>query len=161
MIYRKLRSAAVVIAAILCIFDPGSSLASDPAHANDSALAFVQAANMGAGLESLALEVAHRTATYAMLVEKRSASGADALVKKELTALLPKYRPQWDRTLANVYAHHFTSGELRSLAELRSASPYVAKFNSTHQAVANDMKDAASPLLQELVTEALTRASIH
>lgn len=129
------------------------------ASTEDVAAAFVQRYKMGAGLEALVNGVARTTATYGLLVQKHGARQADALIAREVTALLPGYQPRWDRNLATIYARHFSSEELQSLRNLGPASPHAAKVNAVEADVAQEMKTLSSPLLEQFVAEALRRAA--
>lgn len=125
---------------------------------SDPALALVERFNMGAGLESLASQVAHSTTTFGVIVQKHGASEAEKLVRTEIAKAIPTYQSRWNQNLAVIYATHFSPEELRSLATLGTSSPYADKFKSTHAAVGAEMRSASSPLLQQLVTEALASA---
>ena len=124
----------------------------------DPALALVQRFNMGAGLESLANQVAHATTTFGVIVQKQGASEAEKLVGTEIAKAIPTYQSRWNQNLAVIYGKHFSPEELRSLATLGTSSPYADKFKSTHAAVGAEMRSASSQLLQQLVTEALASA---
>ncbi|WP_156170577.1 hypothetical protein [Luteimonas sp. FCS-9] len=126
-----------------------------PAAGNDPAVALVQRFKMGAGLESLANQAAGATTTFAMLAQQHGAAEAKRLVGSEISKLLPAYQVRWDRNLATIYAKHFTADELRSLATQGTRSPHNGKFRSTQATVAAEMREVSSPLLQELVMEAL------
>ena len=132
---------------------PSAAVPSD-----DPALALVQRFNMGAGLESLANQVAHATTTFAVIVQKHGPSEAEKLVKTEISKATPSYQSRWNQNLALIYAKHFSPEELRSLATLGTGSPYADKFKSTHATVGAEMRSASSQLLQQLVTEALASA---
>jgi hypothetical protein len=114
---------------------------------------------MGNGLESLALEAARRTVTYGALVQKHGSLGAEVLVKAELAKSVQSYQPRWNANLAAIYSRHFSSEELRSLAEQGPRSPYAGKFASTHEVVGVEMRAASTALLEQVVTEALSRAA--
>ncbi|MEO7066524.1 MAG: hypothetical protein ABI114_06420 [Rhodanobacter sp.] len=120
----------------------------------DPAIALVQRFNMGAGLESLANQVAHATTTFGIIAKEHGAAEANQLVKAEISKALPTYQKRWNRNLALIYSKHFSAEELRSLTALGKSSPYAGKFRSTHAVVGGEMR--ASQLLQKLVTEALT-----
>ncbi|ASR43093.1 hypothetical protein BEN78_06560 [Xanthomonas citri pv. mangiferaeindicae] len=110
---------------------------------------------MGAGLESLANRAAGATTTFATLAQQHGVAKAKQWVAGEISKLVPAYQARWDRNLATIYAKHFTADELRSLATQGTRSPHAAKFRSTQATVAAEMQEASSPLLQQLVTEAL------
>lgn len=138
---------------------PSSRQAASETLSVDPALALVQRFHMGAGLESLANDLAHSTTTYAMLVQQHGLIGADRLLKAEISMALPEYQSRWDRNLAAIYSKHFTAEELRSFAALGKGSPYVDKFNATHDAVGAEMRAASKPLLLQLTTESLLGAA--
>jgi hypothetical protein len=129
-----------------------------PESEGDSAAALVERFKMGAGLESLANQAAGATTTFATLAQQHGAAEAKHLVAGEIARLVPAYQARWDRNLATIYAKHFTPDELRSLATQGTGSPDAAKFRSTQATVAADMQAVSSPLLQQLVTEALHNA---
>ena len=124
----------------------------------DPAAVLVQRFKMGAGLESLANQAAGATTTFATLAQQHGAAEARHLVAGEIARLVPAYQARWDRNLATIYAKHFTPDELRSLATQGTGSPDAAKFRSAQATVAADMQAVSSPLLQQLVAEALHNA---
>ena len=116
----------------------------------DPAADLVHNFRLGSNLERMAITTAQMTHTYGMV---RSAKVAD-----EIHRLVPKYQSQWDANLAKAYAAHLVPGELRSLAQQGSASPYFAKLQQQQSAVGADMRTSSSSVLQALVTEALGNA---
>jgi len=151
-------SVALVISLAGCSNATSATPASAVVPSDDPALTLVQRFNMGAGLESLANQVAHTTTTFGVIAQKHGPSGADQLIKAEISKALPTYQSRWNQNLALIYSKHFSAEELRSLAMLGTSSPYTDKFKSTHATVGAEMRDSSSQLLQQLVTEALTSA---
>lgn len=129
------------------------------ASSDDPALALVQRFDMGAGLESLANQVARKTTTFGVIAKKHGASEAINLVKAEISKALPTYQGRWNQNLALIYSKHFSAEELQSLGTLGKSSPYAGEFQSTHAAVGAEMRASSSQILKELVTEALTAAA--
>jgi hypothetical protein len=129
--------------------------------ATDPGLALVHRFKMGAGLESLATQVARTTTTFGAVSKQHGPAGAEQRVQREISKALPSYQDQWDRNLAAIYSRHFSAEELRSLATRGTSSPYAGKFTATQAAVAVEMRATSSPLLQKLVTEALTNAAMQ
>ena len=128
----------------------------EPVAPGDPAAALVQRFDMGQGLRGLALDAARGTNTYAALVQQYGQEGAGRRTEDAINTLLPHYQAEWDRRLAGLYAQHFTSEELRSLAQQGKRSPYAAKFSAVQPEVASQMRAQSTPLLTELVTKALT-----
>ncbi|MEN5059587.1 hypothetical protein [Luteimonas sp. TWI1416] len=129
-----------------------------PAAGGDPAVALVQRFKMGAGLESIANQAAGATTAFATLAQRHGTAQAKRLVAGEMSKLAPAYQARWDRNLATIYAKHFTADELRSLATQGTRSPHAAKFRSTQATIAGEMRQVSSPLLRQLVTEALRNA---
>lgn len=154
-------AAACLVAAVLSIGcsqvgqDPQAAV---PTASGDPAVALVQRFKLGAGFESLANQAAGATTTFATLAQKHGVAGARQRVRSEISKAIPSYQRRWDQNLASIYSRHFTAEELGSLAAQGTRSPYAEKFRSTQAAIAGEMRDASSPLLQELVTGALSNA---
>jgi hypothetical protein len=137
-----------------------SSAGDAPANSTSSgpAATLVRRFNMGAGLESLANDNARTTTTFRMLVKRYGTRDAAQLVSEEIHKALPAYQPKWDSNLASIYAKHFSSEELRSLAAEGQRSPYRSQFAATHAEISVEMQKLSTSLLEQLVTEALTNA---
>lgn len=163
MFWRRIFTACIICLAATLLMSGCSRAAPGPqtsaaATPSDPAAALVQRFKMGAGLESMANQVAGTTTTFAMLAQKRGIEGARQLVRDEITKSIPTYQARWDSNLASIYSKHFTAEELRSLSAQGTSSSHIDKFRSTQSAVATEMRAASSPLLQQLVTEALSNA---
>ena len=165
MFWRRVFVAPAICLAIALLV-AGCNKATPPAQASvtvtvpseDPAASLVGRFKMGAGLESLANQVAGTTTTFATLAQKHGVAGAQQLVKDEISKVSPSYQGRWDQNLASIYSKHFSAEELRSLAAQGTSSPHVEKFRSTHAVVAAEMRVVSGPLLQQLVTEALSSA---
>ncbi len=137
------------------------SSASAPAAApgTSPAEALVKRFNMGAGLESLAYDAGRGTTTFGALASQHGAAQADQRLRAEIARALPAYQQRWEHTLASLYARHFSAAELSSLTTQGTASPYAARFRTVQPTVAAEMQAVSKPLLEALVTEALTKAA--
>lgn len=122
-------------------------IAGEP-QAGDPAADLVRKFRMGANLEQMAIATATMTHT--------SGSVRAEDVAAEVRRLAPKYQAQWDQNLAKAHAAHLSAEQLRSIAaEGRGSSSYPA-LEQNRQAISADMKATSSPILQQLVAEALT-----
>lgn len=116
----------------------------------DAAADFVHHFHLGSNLERMALTVASSTQTYAMVSSSKVAS--------EIHRLTPKYQAQWDANLAKAYAAHMSQEELHSLANEGRGSPFYPNMEKQKDAISADMQEMSKPILEQLVTEALTNA---
>ena len=133
---------------------PAPASASTPApiagepQAGDPAADLVRNFRLGANLEQMAIATATMTHT--------SGSVRAEDVAAEIRRLAPKYQAQWDENLAKAHAAHLSPEQLRSIAaDGRGSSSYPA-LEQNRQAISADMKAMSSPILQQLVAEALT-----
>jgi hypothetical protein len=126
--------------------------------AETAATEFVQQRQLGRNLKTLAGAVAANTQTYAMLVSKIGAGGAQALVGQELDAYIGQYQGKWDSNLAQIYARHFTPEELRSLASEGRNSRFLNKLVSKQEAIGAEMESQSKPILSSYVSAALNSA---
>lgn len=120
-------------------------------EATDPAADFVRNFRLGSNLESMAVSTAAMTHTYATLPRMS--------VISEIRRLTPKYQPQWDANLAKAHSNHLSENELRSLALEGQRSPHYSSLEKHKSAISADMKEMSSPILQQLVVEALSNAS--
>nr|WP_244182696.1 hypothetical protein [Pseudomonas floridensis] len=127
-------------------------------EADDTALSFVQERKLGDGLAWLGYQVASRTVAFASIVQAVGKTEAQELVQRELQRLQPDYQAEWDRNLANAYAHSFSAEELRSLSQGDSSSSVVNKFRARNIQVSSEMKASSSALLGRYVNRALHNA---
>ena len=139
---------------------PAVQPAADASHDNPAA-ALVKRFNMGAGLESMANQVARTITTFGLIAKEHGTSEAVQVVKGEIPKSLPAYQSRWDNNLASIHSKHFSADELRSLAVQGTSSPCIAKFRSTQETVATEIRADSSPLLQQLVTKAPGNAVKH
>lgn len=161
-----LRAAYIATVLLLAGCDstpPAAATASTPsvpdaAPGASPAEALVKRFNMGAGLASLAYEAARSTTTFGAMAKQHGAAQADQRLRAEMARLLPSYQQRWEHNLASLYARHFSAAELSSLAGHGTASPHAARFRAVQPTVAAEMQAMSKPLLQALVTEALTGA---
>ncbi|MGY0635248.1 hypothetical protein [Luteimonas sp. A478] len=124
----------------------------------DPAFALVNKLNMGSNLEMMAYQVAKSTHTYGLVAQKHGADRAESIVKMEIKEALPQYQKRWDKNLASAYSKHLSADELHSLVTQGASSPYASKFMSVRGAVAADMKNQSTALLNELVITALSKS---
>lgn len=124
----------------------------------DAALRFVTTHHIGGNLPSMALAVATRTQTFAMLSNKLGTAEARQLVEQEIAALVPQYQGQWDKNLASAYARHFSGEELASLTAEGPRSRYAAKLATMQKTLGDDMRTASQPMLTEMLGVALKNA---
>ena len=163
MSWRRISAASAICLAVTLLMagcnkpTPGAQ-ASIAAPSSDPASALVQRFKMGAGLELLANQVAGTTTTFAIIAQKHGVAGAKQLVKDEIAKTIPSYQSRWDQNLTSIYSKHFSAEELRSLAVKGTSSPHIDKFRSTQAVISTEMRAASSPMLQQLVTEALSNA---
>lgn len=120
-------------------------------EATDPAADFVRNFRLGSNLESMAVSTAAMTQTYATLPRMS--------VISEIRRLTPKYQDQWDANLAKAHSNHLSEKELRSLALEGQRSPHYSSLEKHKSAISADMKEMSSPILQQLVVEALSNAS--
>lgn len=165
-----IKAAAIVAASASLLACEGNSgtldvgegtAAASIATGGDPALAMVVRRNMGANLERMANQVAQSTHTYGVVADRFGAAEAPSVVAQEIRALLPEYQDRWNENLAAAYSAHLSPEELHSLASQGNQSPYVERFASVRPDVSSDMKTRSAPLLDELVTKALTNAALH
>ncbi|MEB0045619.1 MULTISPECIES: hypothetical protein [unclassified Pseudomonas] len=116
---------------------------------------FVAQAQIGRNLHDIALSVAKRTATYALITSTLGSAGAASAVSDEINALLPQYQPKWDENIAQAYEKSFSEEELSSLAAEGRASKYAGKVVERQPEIGNTMQSSAKPILTALVSEAL------
>jgi len=162
-----LRATCVATALLLAGCDstpPAAATASTPsapaaAPGPSPAEALVKRFNMGAGLASLAYDAARGTTTFGAMANQQGAAQADQRLRAEIARILPAYQQRWEHTLASLYARHLSAPELSSLAAQGTASPYAARFRTVQPTVAAEMQAMSKPLLEALVTEALTKAA--
>jgi len=128
----------------------GSSASQSQQSTGDPAADLVHNFQMGRNLEDIANRTAAATHTYGM--------AGPVKVTVEIHRLTPKYQAQWDAALAKAYSAHLSQEELRSLSAQGRSSPYVAKLQQVQGAVSDDMHTNATPIVEALVSEALTNA---
>jgi hypothetical protein len=110
---------------------------------------------MGSNLPAIAMSTAQGTVSYSMIAEKLGSADADRIVSEEITALLPKYQPEWDENLARAYEKSFSEEELASLVADGPTSQYVEKVKAQQATVGSEMRSTSEPIVAALVTEAL------
>lgn len=137
---------------LLCALSNGVS-AETPSHRN--AKIFVNQAQIGRNLPDIALWVAKRTVTFAILADRLGHAGAASAVSKEIDVLLPKYQSRWDENIAQAYEKSFSDEELASLASEGRSSKYAAKVREQQDKIGIAMESSSKPILSEMVSEAL------
>lgn len=144
-------SAAFVLTLLFAFANPAAA----DAPALNEARALVAKAHMGSTLPAIALSTAKGTVSYQMITEKLGTDDADRIVTEEITALLPKYQPEWDENLARAYEKSFSEEELASLVADGPVSPFVEKVKAQQATVGGDMRATSEPIVAALVSEAL------
>ncbi|WP_282297711.1 DUF2059 domain-containing protein [Stenotrophomonas sp. PS02289] len=145
----------VLLALAGCTDTATVQLATDTLPEGSPGASLVQRFNMGQGLRGLALDAARATTTYAALAQQLGKAAADQQVQAQLDRHLSHYQAAWDYQLADLYAQHLSTEELRSLAREGTRSPFAAKFNTVQPVLAAQMQTQSRPLTAELVTKAL------
>lgn len=149
----KVRAASAVI--LTFFLSVSACLASE---ASDVALSMVKTLGLGKNLGQMGLRVATTTQTFRMIAQKLGNEKATVLVKEDLENVLPKYQEQWNKNLAQSYAEHFNSIELRSIANEKQSSQYFPKFKSKQSEVGRSMQAKSTAVLTEFVTEAMNKS---
>jgi len=144
-------SAAIALTLLFSLSSP--VFAETPAL--NEARALVAKAHMGSNLPAIAMSTAQGTVSYSMIAEKLGSADADRIVSEEITALLPKYQPEWDENLARAYEKSFSEEELASLVADGPTSQYVEKVKAQQATVGSEMRSTSEPIVAALVTEAL------
>jgi hypothetical protein len=127
-------------------------------EATDAALTLITQRNIGSNMTTLAEAVSRKTVTYSAVEKPLGADRAKSVVSAELKRLQPKYQPQWDQNLAQIYAERFTADELHSLTTLGKESPSISKLASLQNEIGRAMRAQSSDLLKRYVSEALSAA---
>ena len=148
---KRIYSAAIALTVLVALSNTVS--AETPSHKD--ARTFVAQVQIGNNLPTLALSVAKRTNTYAMIVSKLGSADASIAVSNEVNALLPQYQPKWDENLATAYEKSFSQEELSSLVSEGRTSKYAGKVKERQTEIGRDMQSSSQPILIALVTEAL------
>ena len=140
---------------VAIVFTCSSAMASDD---TDAALALITQRNIGSNMTNLAEAVSKRTVTYGAIEKSLGSDRANAVVSAELKRVQPKYQPQWDQNLAQIYAERFTADELHSLTTLGKTSPSISKLAGMQNEIGRAMQARSSDLLKRYVSEALSAA---
>jgi len=141
-------TAMVVVAAASSAVHADTSLHRDAAR-------FVEQQKIGKNLPVIALSVAMRTVTFAVIASKLGNAQAIQAVSDQINALLPRYQPEWDERIAQAYEKSFTAQELSSLASEGLSSKYASTVLIRQSLIGQRMESAAKPILNALVAEAL------
>ena len=121
-------------------------------------MTLVQRQHLGSNLKTIALAAAQKTETFAMLASKVGAPKAKTLVSKELDSQARKFEGKWNRNLADIYAQHFTSEELASLAAQGPKSKYADKMAGKQPEIGGEMRRRSTPILISYVAAAMDGA---
>ncbi|TWC13934.1 MULTISPECIES: hypothetical protein [unclassified Pseudomonas] len=128
-------------------------------HANaaslDEARTLVAQTGLGKKLPSLALLTAKSTTTYVTIADKLGNASANSALSDEINALLPRYQPKWDESLARAYEKSFSEEELASLVSQGRASQYAPEVKKRQAGIGRYMQANAQPILVALVSDAL------
>lgn len=124
------------------------------------AMQFLQKTKINLNLYMLSHNVIINTTTFQIMVKNGGLQKAQNLVLQNMRQVLPKFQPQWDANMAEIYVKHFSSVELQSLADEGLKSPWVQKMQSpvVQDVVGNEIREKSSALLQEAAAEVLSRA---
>lgn len=128
------------------------------ANLTDLAADFIQRQHVGRNLKTLAVSVALRTQTFAVMASKLGTSEAQRLVSQELDAHAGQFQGQWNANLAKIYAQHFTPQELTSLASEGKNSRFFNKLIAKQEVVGTEMEQLSKPILTKYVTATMTSA---
>ena len=128
------------------------------APAQKEAMTLVQRQHLGSNLKTIALAAAQKTETFAMLASKVGAPKAKTLVSKELDSQARKFEGKWNQNLADIYAQHFTSEELASLAAQGPKSKYADKMAGKQPEIGGEMRRRSTPILISYVAAAMDGA---
>jgi hypothetical protein len=139
---------------VLITTNSGYMLAETASHIN--AISFVEREKIGRNLPIVALSIARRTVTFALIASRLGEVDAEKAVSAEIKALLPLYLPRWNENIAKIYEELFTEEELSSLALDGKHSKYASRVMSQQSAVGEKMESTAKPLLTDLVSKALS-----
>ena len=121
----------------------------------DEARMLVAQTGLGKKLPSLALLTAKSTTTYATIADKLGNASANSALSDEINALLPRYQPKWDESLARAYEKSFSEEELASLVSQGRASQYAPEVKERQAGIGRYMQANAQPILVALVSDAL------
>lgn len=128
------------------------------ANPTDSEADFIQRQHVGRNLKTLAVSVALRTQTFAVMASKLGAPEAQRLVSQELDAHAGQFQGQWNANLAKIYAEHLTPQELASLASEGKNSRFFDKLIAKQEVVGTEMEQLSKPISTKYVTAAMTGA---
>jgi hypothetical protein len=128
------------------------------ATAESAAMEFVQRRQLGANLRAIAVEVALRTQTFAIISARRGVAEARALLSQQLDYHAPQFQPQWNANLAHIYARHFSAEELRSLTLQGRNSPHIKKLADKQALIGAEMQRQSTQIMTAYTTAALNSA---
>lgn len=125
---------------------------------SDVALQLVEKYRFGENLRGMSYEVSARTETYGMIVAKVGEQKAKQRVHQEIDKLIPEYQPQWNRNLAQAYAHYMSVEKLQSIVDEGQRSQYSDEFRAKQNDIGALMQSKSTGLLNDLLTKAMTTA---
>ncbi|MBD0687093.1 MULTISPECIES: hypothetical protein [unclassified Pseudomonas] len=142
------------VVALTLLVACSTTVQADAASLNE-ARALVARTGLGKKLPSLALLTAKRTTTYATIADKLGNASANSALSDEINALLPRYQPKWDESLAVAYEKTFSEEELSSLVAQGRASKYASQVQERQAGIGRYMQANAQPILVALASDAL------
>jgi hypothetical protein len=101
---------------------------------------------------------ASRMQTFQNIVCVLGGNDGKQLVEQELSSVVAKYQPQWDRNLAVVWIQFLSEAEMQSLLELKQQSPYASKYQAAGPQAGRAMMASSSELLQRALSEGMNNA---
>ena len=147
----------------ILLLTAGIALGSPSVHAQSdqaTAIQFLQKSKINANLYLLSHNVIMKTTTFQIMVKNGGLLEAQNLVLQNMRQVLPKFQPQWDANMAEIYAKHFSSAELQSLADEGLKSPWAQKLQPSlvQDAIGNEMRERSTAILQAAAGEVLSKA---
>jgi len=133
-------------------------LAQPTTEANSTAISFIRQRGLSANIYLLTASSASATTTYKMIQEERGVEIAQKQLNAAMRQIVPKYQPEWDRIMGDIYSKHFSTDELTSLTTLGTKSPFVPKLYAEQNVLGPEMQKALQPLLTSVVTEVVSLA---
>lgn len=117
------------------------------------ALNFVRATGLNKNFQTMIVQTAARTQTFAAAAAGLGKAKTIEALKEGVEAAVVVYGERWDRNLALTYLEFFAPQELMSLLNDRNASPYLAKLKSNRGQVGISMQEKSTSLLKDASTQ--------
>jgi len=143
----------------LSLFSTLSEISAQPiTDTNSAAVTFIRQRGLSANIYLLTASSASATTTYKTIQQERGAEIAQKQLNSAMRQVVPKYQPEWDRVMGDIYSRHFSTEELTSLTTLGTKSPAVPKLYAEQNAIGPEMQKALQPLLTSVVAEVISLA---